>query len=45
MVIESHDGGKIDSVSTYLSTSFAGFYENTPRYHGEAMSRASERVE
>ena len=43
--VESLEGGKIDSISTYASTSFAGFNENPPRHHGEAMSRAAEREE
>jgi hypothetical protein len=43
--VESLEGGTIDSISANASTSFAGFYENPPRHHGEAMSRAAEREE
>ena len=45
--VEPHEGREIDTVSAYASaSSFDGsLYENPPRHHGEAMSRASERVQ
>ena len=36
---------KATASSFTASTSFAGFYENPPRHHAEALSRASERAE